>query len=168
MSNSQIEFDGYRPGAVGDIVRLHAIYYAEHWGFGPDFEASCALGFGEILRDYREGRDRLGFAYLDGRAVGSCQVDGRLNAEAGVDNAARLRFVIVDPALAGKGIGRKLIGDAVDWIDRAGYGHSWLTTFDGLGAARHLYEAAGFTLTETYTASSYGRPLPEQRFDRVR
>ena len=38
---------GYRPGAIGRVVALHATYYAAEWGFDIRFEnrAFIAIGF---------------------------------------------------------------------------------------------------------------------------
>lgn len=166
MSELSIEYDGYRPGALGDVVRLHADYYSEAWGFGRGFEAMIAQELGEIFSTFQEERDHACFAYWGGRAIGSIVIDGRPSPEAGRAKAARLRFIILDRRFLGRGIGHKLVGEAVAWADTSGYRHLWLTTFEGLDAARRLYEAVGFTLTRAYPGETYGRPLTEQRFDR--
>lgn len=41
----------------------------------------------------------------------------------------------------------------------------YLWTFDGLQAARHLYEKAGFVLVEQRRGSQWGSELTEQRFE---
>lgn len=171
---SPLDIDGYRPGAVGDIIALHARFYAEQWGFGPAFEAYVARDMQSLLSEFTEGRDLMLFAYENGRAVGSACLDGRPHPDAGTDTrglsrvSGRVRFIILDPAFAGKGMGKRLVGDMVTWADRVGYQHLWLTTFEGLHAARHLYEANDFTLTDAYPGETYGIQMTEQRFDRRR
>jgi hypothetical protein len=41
-----------------------------------------------------------------------------------------------------------------------------LWTFDGLNAARRLYEQSGFILTESYRGAQWGREVTEQKFVR--
>jgi hypothetical protein len=43
-----------------------------------------------------------------------------------------------------------------------------LDTFEGLDAARHLYEAAGFRLLAQAPGAQWGRVVNEQRFERTR
>ena len=38
-------------------------------------------------------------------------------------------------------------------------------TFEGLGAARHLYEKAGFRLVEEHKGTQWGSEVNEQRFE---
>jgi hypothetical protein len=45
------------------------------------------------------------------------------------------------------------------------YGKVYLWTFDGLHAARHLYEAMGFKLVEQHKGGQWGTEVTEQRFE---
>ena len=62
------------------------------------------------------------------------------------NEGAHLRWFIISDILRGKGVGRKLINRAIDFCKSKGYKKTYLWTFDGLNAARHLYENAGFKL----------------------
>jgi len=42
-----------------------------------------------------------------------------------------------------------------------------LWTFQGLDAARRLYEAHGFVLVEQWSGDQWGQAMVEQRFERV-
>lgn len=67
---------GYRPGAIGRIVALHADYYHRHWSFGLFFEAKVARDLAEFLTRLDPARDGLWLA-LDGEEiVGSIAIDG--------------------------------------------------------------------------------------------
>jgi GNAT superfamily N-acetyltransferase len=77
----------------------------------------------------------------------------------------RLRWVILDPAARGRGIGRALVTTALDEARRRGAIGVYLWTIAGLPAARHLYDEAGFTLTEEHKTRSWGIDTIEQRMD---
>jgi len=53
----------------------------------------------------------------------------------------------------------------VQFVD-AHFDETYLDTFKGLDAARHLYETCGFRLTQEATGSQWGTPVTEQRFTR--
>ena len=46
------------------------------------------------------------------------------------------------------------------------YQHVYLWTFEGLHAARHLYDKAGFRLVRQQRGTQWGREVTEQRFER--
>ena len=133
---------GYIPGSIGRMAELHGIYYHQHWEFGLFFEAKVAAELAEILRRYDERRDGFWSATLEGRVEGSITIDG-LHAEG---EGAHLRWFIVSDALRGRGIGNRLINVALDFCRQRGYQRIHLWTFEGLDAARHLYEKSGFKL----------------------
>ena len=159
---SEIEmYKGYRPGAIGRIVELHGIYYSAHWGFGTFFEARVARDLGEFMARYDERRDGFWTVGRNDRIEGSIGIDG-LHAEA---EGAHLRWFIVSDSLRGKGIGDRLIRAAVDLCRQNGYRRVYLSTFQGLDAARHLYEKAGFFLVEEHRGTQWGTEVVEQRFE---
>jgi GNAT superfamily N-acetyltransferase len=65
----------------------------------------------------------------------------------------------------GRGIGHQLIGTAIEFCRGRGYKRVYLWTFEGLNAARHLYEKAGFRLVEQRKGSQWGTEVNEQRFE---
>ncbi len=152
---------GYVPGAIGRVAELHGTYYHAHWGFGLFFEAKVATELGEFLGRYHNARDGFWVASLDGRVEGSVTIDG-LHAE---DEGAHLRWFIMSDALRGRGVGKRLITAAIDFCRSTGYGRVYLWTFEGLGAARHLYERAGFRLVEQRRGTQWGTAVDEQRFE---
>ena len=152
---------GYVPGAIGRIAELHGIYYAKHWGFGLFFEAKVAKELSAFLKAYEADRDALWVATINGRVEGGIVIDGTHAAESG----AHLRWFILCDALHGKGVGKQLITRAVDFCVEKEYRSIVLWTFEGLDAARHLYESVGFNLTCQQKGAQWGTQVNEQMFE---
>ena len=152
---------GYFPGAIGRVVELHGAYYHTHWRFGAFFEAKVARELAEFFGRYDPRRDGFWTASVSGRVEGSITIDG---AHAG-DDGAHLRWFIMSDALRGKGVGNRLIRRALDFCRSNEYRRVYLWTFEGLHAARHLYERAGFQLVEQHRGTQWGAEVAEQRFE---
>jgi len=156
-------FDGWRPGIIGELVSLQARYYARHWGFGPLFEAKIASEAALFLRRYDPRVDLLtSFAEAE-RLAGSVTVDG--SDPDRPDDLAHLRWFILDDAARGHGLGRRLMGRALEFARGSGRAGVYLWTFAGLEAARHLYDQAGFLLVEEVSGDTWGTRVTEQRFE---
>jgi GNAT superfamily N-acetyltransferase len=160
MSDVQI-IRGYVPGSIGRVAELHGTYYHQHWGFGLFFEAKVATELAAFLGRYDEQKDGFWIALAAGRIEGSITIDGAHSATGG----AHLRWFILSDGLRGQGIGNQLISKAVGFCRSRGYGRVYLWTFEGLGAARHLYEKKGFRLLDQHEGSQWGRKVNEQRFE---
>jgi len=152
---------GYIPGSLGRVAELHGDYYYNHWGFGLFFEAKVANELSDFLRRFDENRDGFWTVSANGRTEGSICIDG-IHAE---NDGAHLRWFIISEALQGKGAGNLLIKTAMNFCRDKGYKKAYLWTFEGLGAARHLYEKAGFNLVEEHKGSQWGTQVKEQRFE---
>ena len=152
---------GYIPGSIGRIAELHGTYYHDHWGFGLYFEAKVATELSEFLQRYDKSSDGIWIATVNGRVEGSVVIDG-IHAE---NEGAHLRWFIISDALKGKGVGRKLINRAIDFCKSKGYKKTYLWTFEGLNAARHLYENAGFKLIKQQNGVHWGATVNEQYFE---
>ncbi|MEL7454140.1 MAG: GNAT family N-acetyltransferase [Pseudomonadota bacterium] len=157
------------PGAIGRIVEMHARYYARNWDMGLAFEIKVALGLSDFAQRFRPPEDMLLLGLLQGRIVASLILD--LNGAAGPasfggESNAHLRYFILGDEARGTGFGSALLDEAMVHADIHCGGRSWLTTFAGLDAARHLYESRGFTLVDENEGTSWGSPLSEQTFVR--
>lgn len=161
---SQMEpaiLQGYFPGAIGRITEAHAVYYHRHWGFDASFETQVASELSAFVASYDPHRDGLWAALHEDRMVGSIAIDGREAFTAG----ARLRWFLVHPEAQGAGIGIRLARAAVDFCRQRGYPRIFLWTFQGLAAARHLYEKCGFGLCEEHDVAQWGQRIREQKFE---
>lgn len=152
---------GYLPGCIGRITALHATYYAQAAGFGLAFEAKVARELAAFCQRLDPRTDGLWLA-LQGDAVhGAVVIDGSAGPTAG----AHLRWFILSDALRGQGVGHLLLAQAMGFCRSAGHARVHLWTFDGLHAARHLYEKHGFRLVQQQRGAQWGRMVDEQRFD---
>ena len=153
--------EGYVPGCIGRIAELHASYYHRTAGFGLAFESKVACELADFCERRVVGRDGLWLAVLDGRIEGSIVIDGAYAARDG----AHLRWFIVSDVVRGCGVGRGLLDSAMVFCRVRGYDRVHLWTFEGLDAARHLYEKAGFRLAHQQCGRQWGREVNEQRFE---
>ncbi len=159
-----LRVSGFFPGAVEMIVRSHAAYYGERWGFDISFEEQVRAELTEFAERLEAGRDLLLVAMDGDRFAGSVAIDGSCAVERGV----RLRWYIVEPEYRARGVGKRLLADALEFCDGAGFETVYLWTFRGLDRARALYESAGFHLVEERDAEQWGGVIPEQLFERKR
>ncbi|WP_322045514.1 helix-turn-helix domain-containing GNAT family N-acetyltransferase [Paraburkholderia sp. J67] len=154
--------EGYRPGCIGDIASLHARYYAQHWHFGAFFEQRVATELAAFAAALPATGKALWLGVENGRTLASLAIDG--DPQTGI---AHLRWFIVDDSLRGSGIGRQLMTQAMRFVDAQGFSETYLWTFKGLDAARHLYESFGFALAQEAEGAQWGTTVTEQRFSRV-
>lgn len=151
---------GYVPGCIGDIASLHGRFYAQHWGFGVFFERRVATELADFAQSLPNANKALWLCVENGRCLASLAIDGNPHYR-----AAHLRWFIVDDALRGTGVGRKLMAQAMQFVD-ARFDETYLNTFKGLDAARHLYESFGFELTQEEEGTQWGSTVTEQQFRR--
>jgi GNAT superfamily N-acetyltransferase len=152
---------GYFPGLIGRITAAHAIYYHAHWGFDGSFEIQVATELAAFIAAWNPQRDGLWAAMQGQRLVGSIAIDGSQARTAG----ARLRWFLVLPESQGAGIGTRLARSAVEFCRQQGYPQVFLWTFQGLDAARRVYENCGFALCEEHDVAQWGQRIREQKFE---
>ena len=158
----EIEFDGYRPGCLADIVGLHARYYAKNRGFGLLFESKVASELADFSQRMDSNQDLFLTAYQNGDAIASISVD----VSNGGPMGAHVRWFIVSGEARGSGLGKRLMQKAMDFCRDNNIENIWLTTFAGLDAARALYEHHGFSLTSESDADQWSGGVCEQLFER--
>ncbi|WP_431304575.1 GNAT family N-acetyltransferase [Sediminicoccus sp. BL-A-41-H5] len=150
---------GWFPGVVGDIAALHARHYAASHGFGAVFEAKVARELGAFLTKPKTPGDFFRGVERDGRALGSVAVEDE------GDGLGHLRWFILDASLRGGGLGRRLLGEALDHARARSFTRIYLWTLDGLPAAARLYAEAGFMEVERLTATQWGKAVTELRLE---
>ncbi len=147
-----------RPGDMGWVIQRHALIYASEWGFGPEFERYVLLGLAASLQS-RSGRKGLWIAEREGEALGSV---GVVEATA---NQAQLRWLLVEPAARGLGLGRALVEQALAHCREHGFASVFLWTLRALEPARRLYASLDFSLAEEKPGLMGGQPHVEERWE---
>ena len=155
------QMTGYYPGVLGKITEIHAVFYHEHWGFDVSFETQVGSELSEFMSKFDDHRDGIWAATQDGIFAGSVAIDGQ---NARIDGA-RLRWFIVAPEFQNAGLGKKLISQAVKFCRTKKYPKIFLWTFEGLDAARRLYEQEKFKLSEVHDIDQWGQHIKEQKFE---
>ena len=157
---------GWKPGSLGFIIGEHGRYYAREWDFGSFFEAKVASELSRFVARFDRDKDRIFLAIApDGALLGSLILD--LTDPDPLRPGAHLRWFILCDAARGTGAGKALMREALAHCDHLQI-PCWLTTFDGLLAARALYDSFGFILTHEQPAANWGVSVLEQLFERAR
>jgi len=113
----------------------------------------------EVFRAFDRARDRSFIAEIDGRTVGAVVV---VREEAGV---ARLRLLYVEPDVRGRGVGWRLIEEAISFARAAGYERLVLWTTSSQTAARRLYARAGFERTAQVSVERWGSSTIDETWE---
>ena len=144
---------GPQPGDLGWVVHRHGALYAREYGYDEAFEGLVAEIVARFVRHYDARRERCWIAERDGDLVGCVFLVKKSRT------VAQLRLLLVEPAARGGGLGTRLVGECVRFARQAGYRKVVLWTQSELGAARRVYEAAGFRVTRTERHHSFGKAL---------
>ncbi|TPN01356.1 helix-turn-helix domain-containing GNAT family N-acetyltransferase [Mesorhizobium sp. B2-1-3A] len=151
-----------RPLQVGDIgwiIRRQGMLYAQDYGWDETYEALVAEILAAFVKSFDPKWERSWIAERDGEVVGSVFVVRKS------PKVAKLRLLYVEPSVRGLGIGRRLVEECIGFARAKGYKTLTLWTNDILIAARHIYQAVGFRLTEEEPHHSFGKDLVGQTWD---
>ncbi|ONF63018.1 bifunctional helix-turn-helix transcriptional regulator/GNAT family N-acetyltransferase [Amycolatopsis keratiniphila] len=146
-----------RPGDFGWVVHRHGALYSREYGWDERFEALVARVVAEYVDRRDDPRQAGWIAELDGERVGSIFC---MPAEDGV--TAKLRMLLLEPAARGRGVGKRLVTECVEFARAAGYPAMELWTVSLLEAARAIYRKAGFQLVSEETITGFGYELTGQ------
>lgn len=151
----------HRPGDIGYIIHRHGVLYAEEYGFDETFEAYVAAGLAKFVENYEPAKEHLWVVEVEATIVGSIAI---VKVD---DHVAQLRWFLVEPSVRGKGLGKKLLYEAVEFGKRQGYRKTILWTVAQLQAARHLYAHAGFQLAKSKSHLLWGHDITEELWELV-
>jgi len=119
----------HRPGDMGYITYRHALFYSREYGFDVTFDGYVAQGLSKFVIQYDPQKEHLWVVEQDTTIVGSIAI---VKAEDGV---AQLRWFLIEPEARGKGLGKKLLREAVEFSSKKGYRKIMLWTVSNLDAA---------------------------------
>ncbi len=149
----------HRPGDIGYIIHRHGILYAQEYGFNDQFDGYVAKGLAQFIENINFAKENLWIAEMNNSIIGSVAIVQQNN------ETAQLRWLIVELSERGKGIGEKLVNEAIRFARQAGYKKIILWTIDFLYAARKLYSNADFILVETKESKVWGKVLIEEKWE---
>jgi len=149
------------PGDVGAIAEQHGRLYAREFGLDVSFEADLARALYEAAaRGWPTEREGIWIVERSGEMSGSLV----LTDEGG--GTGRVRAFLLDPALRGRGLGKRLLGELLDRTREAGYARLVLETFSELRDAARLYTELGFVLRWSRTEPRWGMErMTYQRYE---
>jgi N-acetylglutamate synthase-like GNAT family acetyltransferase len=147
-----------RPGDIGFLIYLHGILYAKEYGWDYTFEGYVAESLTKSIPSFDDSTARLWIAEIEGKIIGSIGIVPDSNSE------AQLRWFLVHPDHRGRGLGRELLNQALQFSRNRGFKSVFLWTVSDLKIAAHLYERAGFRKTEEKTRQIWGKTITEERY----
>jgi DNA-binding MarR family transcriptional regulator/GNAT superfamily N-acetyltransferase len=149
----------HRAGDMGWIISRQSALYAEEYGWTTEYEALAADIVAQFLKAFDPARERCWIAERDAEPVGAVMIVKQS------DVVAKLRLLHVERSARGLGIGRRLVAECVRFSRAAGYEKITLWTQSNLLAARHLYEAAGFTCVSKEPLHRFGQDLVAETWE---
>ncbi|MGE8216961.1 MAG: bifunctional helix-turn-helix transcriptional regulator/GNAT family N-acetyltransferase [Stenotrophomonas maltophilia] len=150
-----------RPGDMGWIVHRHGALYAREYGWNTEFEALVADVVARYIREHDARTERCWIAERDGAAVGSVFVVRH------DPQTAKLRLLYVDAGSRGRGIGRRLVEEAIAFAAAVGYKRMVLWTNAALTDAGRLFARTGFELLTEQQEQLFGKPQVSQLWART-
>ncbi|MFX1418091.1 MAG: GNAT family N-acetyltransferase [Promethearchaeota archaeon] len=151
----------HRPGDIGYITYRHGVIYADEYQLDETFEAYVAKYMAEFIEKYDMVKDKLWIVESGTDIIGSIAIV-KIN-----DKTAQLRWLLVEPHMRNKGIGTKLMLEALSFCKNRGYKKVILGTFSDLLVARRLYEKNGFQLINSETHPIWGQNLTEEQWELI-
>ncbi|MEZ5891533.1 MAG: GNAT family N-acetyltransferase [Parvularculaceae bacterium] len=129
-----------RPGDLGRIASLHGEVYATEPGiaYGVNFEAYVCRTLADFVIE-NGAAGRVFLAEREGALVGCAAMVDR-------SGKGQLRWVLVAPNARGTGLGKTLVGAAMDYATERGWPEVYLETTSGLPASMSIYEKLGFKM----------------------
>jgi N-acetylglutamate synthase-like GNAT family acetyltransferase len=147
-----------KPGDIGYITYLHGYLYFNEYGYDTSFEGYVAKPLSDFACSIKP-RELIWILEKDEKIVGSMAIVEHSEHE------AQLRWLLLQPDIRGRGLGKRLIDEAIAFCRAKKYRSIFLWTEDLLKPATGLYKAKGFVLTEEKTHELWGMVLTEQRYE---
>jgi DNA-binding MarR family transcriptional regulator/GNAT superfamily N-acetyltransferase len=149
----------HKPGDIGYIIYRHGVVYANEYQLDETFEAYVAKYMAEFIENYNHTKDNLWIVEKGNQIVGSIAI---VKVE---DTVAQLRWYFVEPHSRNKGIGTKLMHEALSFCRHTGYQKVVLGTISDLEIARKMYSKNGFRLISSKKHRIWGQELTEEEWE---
>ncbi|MFX1568020.1 MAG: GNAT family N-acetyltransferase [Promethearchaeota archaeon] len=149
----------HKPGDIGYITHRHGVVYANEYQLDETFEAYVAKYMAQFIENYDHDREKIWIVENENEIIGSIAI---VKVD---EKTAQLRWLLVEPHERNKGIGKKLIKEALNFCKNHGYQKVILGTFSDLIVARSLYTKNGFRLIESKSHNIWGQNLTEEQWE---
>lgn len=150
-----------RPGDIGYLIHLHGRIYADDCGYNHQFEGYVCKTFYDFLENYHPEKDRLWFAEAGGLMIGAIAIVGHTATR------AQLRWFLLHPSFRGRGLGSRLMKEALQFCRNKGYQNVFLLTTADQKTAISMYTKAGFKKVSEQKTVLWGKELVEQTYEAV-
>ena len=140
-----------QPGDLGFMAYMHG----KHYSYGMQFEVYVMETLVSFFNTMNRENERIWFAEHEGKVVGTIALKN-------TEGQAQLRYFLIEPGYRGIGLGKKLTGAFMAFMQQSGYRGSFLLTERSLETAAQLYKKLGYT----YVGSQYTDfGLEEMRYE---
>lgn len=146
-----------RIGEIGWLIHRQGLLYHLEQGWNGEFETLITRIYAEY--EAAAPAKQIWVAELEGEVAGSVFV---LPSTEGEEGTAQLRMLYTEPMFRGRGVGGRLVAEAVSFARASGYKRMMLWTQDCLASARSIYQGAGFVLAREERHHSFGADLNGQ------
>jgi DNA-binding MarR family transcriptional regulator len=146
-----------RPLAAGDVgwvAHRQARIYHEEYGWDWTYEGLACQILGAFVLGFDPAREDAWVAERGGSIVGAIFL-----MKSDDPSLAKLRLLHVERSARGMGLGKALVETCIARARALGYARLTLWTQENLGAARRIYQAAGFRLVDNSRHRSFGHDL---------
>jgi ribosomal protein S18 acetylase RimI-like enzyme len=152
-----------RPGDREAIVRQHGVLYRAEYDLSPNMERHVQEGVARATqRGWPDSSGAVWIVEHDGAFAGSLALTDEGDAE------AALRWFLLDPAVRGRGLGDRLVGELVAEAEREGYRRIWFETLGILTTAARIYRRHGFCVVHEQMGAPWGdSEIPYQRYELI-
>ncbi len=148
-----------QPGDIGYVIFMHGHLYKKEFDYGLQFEQYVASGLIEFYNQFDPEKDKVWICEHQNKIIGFMLLMHR------PDNAAQLRYFILEQPYRGIGLGKKLMNLFMQHLKSKAFKYAYLLTTQEQEAAIALYKKHGFTLTEKRSAAIFGKPLNEEKYE---
>jgi len=148
-----------RDGDADAIAELHRRVYGSEYGLNEQFVDGVRRGLAAAVAS--GWPQRRGAVWL---VDGEEGLRGALGLTDEGDGAGRVRWLVLDPALRGRGLARSLVAELLDEARAAGPHTLTLETYSDLTAAARIYRDAGFRVEWERVHDDWGPTITFQGY----
>ena len=142
-----------KPGDAGTLIALHGELYKKECGYNQIFEGYVCKTFYEALVKEDRSHDKYWIAEADEKIIGSIAIIDQ------GQGACQLRWLLVLPEYRGRGLGKKLFNEAMDYASSGLFERIFLETTKSQSQAIEIYRKAGFVEKQSNETNDWGQKL---------